>query len=85
MSFVRWFVLVSFLYCVYFLFAIADLRATVAIAIAGRAISTEKEMKERRKVIIYIKKNKIKGDSFTRSNRENPNIAIVILEKNING
>ena len=45
---------------------------TIVIAIAGRAITIGREIKEKTK--------KIKSYNFTRSNRENSNIAIAIFE-----
>ena len=47
------------------------------MAIVGRAITIEREIKKRN----YNKYKKIKCDNFTRSNREKSNIAIAILGK----
>ena len=48
--------------------------------IVGRANTIEREVKERRKDI-YTKAKEIKSDSFTRINKERPNIAVAMLDK----
>ena len=65
------------------LITISRLRATTtAIAIVGRAITSESKPSKKKQRADTIKDaRRIKSDNFTRSNREKSNIANTILEK----
>ena len=53
----------------------------MAFAIVGRAITLEREPSKKKQNTDSIKDAKrIKSDNFTRSNRENSNVTIAILE-----
>ena len=55
---------------------------TITIAIVGRAITLErKPSKKKQRTDTSKDAKRIKSDNFTRSNRENFNIDIAILEK----
>ena len=55
---------------------------TIAIAIVGREITLEREpLKKKQRTDTKKGTKRIKSDNFTRSNKENSNIAIAILEK----
>ena len=56
-------------------------RATnIAITIVGSAITLGRALKKRSKELIPKIKQKIKSNNFTRSNRENANIALAKLK-----
>ena len=63
--------------------SLSPLRATtIAIAIVGRGITLErKPSKKKQRNDTKKDAKRIRSDNFTRSNRENSNIAIAILEK----